>query len=299
MLLWNCRKTVVGGSKFVDPTMVIASLSKISSLLLAPSSSDFVASIYCSATTGSLSRTEAATLMDEFVLPAAEKGRRIALGAHQLVDGVAVDGKDPVLFETYGEFPLPSLDSLLDRAEELFGAEQSYSATARRKIVDIGSGCGRLALYMSLSRPTWDVYGIEISPVFHAEAVLAVKRAIEQGLLKNVEDDTTTCSNPDNNGRLVLHCGPAQNFSDILQEADLIFCYSTAFESAGFSEESAALLLGHDWTSLMADTRSSSLCITTDKALNPAYGWRILDRLDVPNPEVFESTGFIQKRFGT
>jgi hypothetical protein len=73
----------------------------------------------------------------------------------------------------------------------------------------------------------------------------------------------------------------------------LILCYSTAFESAGFSEESEAMLLGHDWPTLFAD--SDGLCITTEEALDPTAGWRILDRMDVPNPEVFESTGYIQR----
>lgn len=255
--------------------------------------------------------------MDEHILPVSEKGRRIQLGNHQLRDGEAVHGQDPILFETYGEFPLPSLDVLLDRAGELLllqerehdqqlrsGEPSSPHGSRRRTIVDVGSGCGRLALYMALSRPNWNVYGIEISPVFHQEAMEAVHRAAEQGCLQMSKDDDGISNETDysfskttaTHSRLVLHCGPAQEYTSILQKADLIFCYSTAFESAGFSEEADALLLGDDWNVLFADTGTECLCITTDKALSPNYGWKILDRIDVPNPEVFESTGYIQQR---
>lgn len=239
--------------------------------------------------------------MDGLVLPATDRGRRIGLGteAQRLREGVAIASKDPVLFETYGEFPLPSLDLLLDRAEALLEAPAS---SERRTIVDVGSGCGRLALYMALSRRSWDVYGIEISPVFHNEAIKAVDRAIGQGCLLRMTTDEPGDEKPEgsscsSSSRLTLRCGPAQDHPELLQRADLIFCYSTAFESAGFSEESAAMLLGHDWTALLAgNTRPECLCITTDKALDPAAGWTILDRMDVPNPEVFESTGYIQRR---
>eukprot|EP00549_Striatella_unipunctata_P017543 CAMPEP_0118708104 /NCGR_PEP_ID=MMETSP0800-20121206/21662_1 /TAXON_ID=210618 ORGANISM="Striatella unipunctata, Strain CCMP2910" /NCGR_SAMPLE_ID=MMETSP0800 /ASSEMBLY_ACC=CAM_ASM_000638 /LENGTH=53 /DNA_ID=CAMNT_0006611181 /DNA_START=14 /DNA_END=175 /DNA_ORIENTATION=+ len=32
----------------------------------------------------------------------------------------------------------------------------------------------------------------------------------------------------------------------------------------------------------------------TDRILDPSYGWELKDRLDVPNPEVMGSTGYIQ-----
>jgi len=251
--------------------------------------------------------------MDDLVLPATERGRRITLGTLQL-EGV-LDSQDPVLFETYGEFPLSSLDVLLDRAQELLdeqdddekdprsSPETDKTRRRRRTIVDVGSGCGRLALYMALSRPSWDVYGVEISPVFHQEAVRAVNRAVNHGCLQMMSVDPEPDSNNKTSeepaastSRLTLHCGPAQAFPDLLQQADLIFCYSTAFASAGFSQASAVMLLGQEWTTLFANNaRAASLCITTDKALDPAAGWMILDRIDVPNPEVFESTGYIQR----
>jgi len=312
--------------------MMMMSFGIISHILLASgTSSSAPSSIFSRGTTTSCADADAriqaaARMMDGHILPATEKGRRIQLGNHQLRgDGEAVHGQDPILFETYGEFPLPSLDVLLDRAEELLqlreqeqelrngalsslpDALQKDHGSRRRTIVDVGSGCGRLALYMALSRPNWDVYGVEISPVFHQEAVEAVHRAVKQGCLQIISEEEDDDNSNDTDGsvstntatthsRLVLHCGPAQEYTSILQKADIIFCYSTAFESAGFSEESAALLLGNDWNVLFADTSTDCLCITTDKALSPNHGWRILDRIDVPNPEVLESTGYIQQR---
>ena len=292
-----------------------------------------------------LSRAQAAALLDEHVLPARERGRRIALGSqHPLWNkkssSHALDAGDPILFETYGEFPLSSLDILLDRAEEILNAappqhaaklrnnnndddtpigapqqQQQQQQRRRTRVVDVGSGCGRLALYLALSRPDWDVVGVELSPALHREAVAAVHRAAELGYVQRIvtadgdgldaswddarEIKIPTTKTASSSSRLDLHCGSAQSYSLLLQEADLIFCYSTAFESAGFSEESCAMLLSDDWSRLFAvgnNTNHNTLCITTDKALNPYHGWRILDCLDVPNPEVFESTGYIQQR---
>jgi Putative methyltransferase len=247
-----------------------------------------------------LSRAEAANVLNQNILPSTEKGARIQLGGQRLHRGVAVAGNDPVLYETYGEFPLGSLDILLDRAEELVVACGESSTT--KTVVDLGSGCGRLALYMALSRPSWDVHGIEISPIFHQEAVKAVERAVAQGFVVHSDPSGDADKSPVgsettlSNSRLSLHLGPAGDFPDLLQSADLIFCYSTAFESSGFSEQSSAMILGREWNELLTtNCRSSSLTITTDKGLDPVFGWRILDRIDVPNPEVFESTGYIQR----
>jgi hypothetical protein len=37
-------------------------------------------------------------------------------------------------------------------------------------------------------------------------------------------------------------------------------------------------------------------CVTIDKALDPSRGWTMVDRINVPNPEIgVESTAFLQK----
>lgn len=257
--------------------------------------------IHCQTTT-ILSRSEAKNVLNNYVLPESQYGSRIALGtkAQNLNDERGVlTSNDPVLFETYGEFPLESLDVLLDRAETFLPTNDE------RTVVDLGSGCGRLALYMALSRrPLWNVHGIEISPTFHREATEAVDRGAEGGwleVLRRSKESSGLLSLPEtptdgDSNLLSLHLGPAAEYARLLQKSDIIFCYSTAFESSGFSEQVSALLLGHGWNELLTkNCHENAICITTDKALNPAYGWSIVDRIDVSNPEVFESTGYIQR----
>lgn len=243
--------------------------------------------------TSCLSRTEAAYVLDHHILPTTQKGARMLLGGVQ--GGVAVTGDDPILFETYGEFPLRSLDTLLDRAEELLAA----SGEPKRTVVDLGSGCGRLALYMALSRNAWDVYGVEISPSFHKEAVNAVDRALDRGCMVQSDgshESTFSFETTSSTSRLSLHLGPAGDFTELLQLADIIFSYSTAFKSSGFSERSSTMVLDVEWNVLLTKfCQSTCLIITTDKALDPDFGWEILDRIDVPNPEVLESIGYIQR----
>jgi hypothetical protein len=223
-------------------------------------------------------RNNAATNLQEHILPAGEYARRTRLGrqAQGVVDDDhVIPGQDERLFQTYGEFPLDSLDTLLDRA--LQHQQEDIDENRPLTVVDLGSGCGRLILYMALTRPTWNVHGIELSSILYREAVEARERAIAGGWLQMTSS-------------LEFHCGAASQFPDLLRQADLIFCYSTAFESSGFSPQTGTMVLGPEWNELLAVNRKG-IIITTDKSLDSR--WRILERLDVPNPEVFESTGFI------
>jgi hypothetical protein len=53
--------------------------------------------------------------------------------------------------------------------------------------------------------------------------------------------------------------------------------------------------LSDEWNRLFSEScKPGCVVVTTDRALDPRYGWKVLDRLDVANPEVFESTGFVQ-----
>jgi hypothetical protein len=116
-----------------------------------------------------MSRTEATQMLNTFVLPTTDKGTRIQLSSSwnrnsQLstmvetknnTHPVPMAGNDPILYDTYGEFPLHSLDILLDRVEELrsssIDSQLLQGPPRRTKVVDLGSGCGRLALYMALT----------------------------------------------------------------------------------------------------------------------------------------------------
>jgi hypothetical protein len=223
-------------------------------------------------------RNNAAINLQEHILPAGEYARRTGLGRQaqgvMADDDLAIPGQDERLFQTYGEFPLDSLDTLLDRALQ---HRQQQDENRPLTVIDLGSGCGRLVLYMALTRPTWNVHGIELSSILHREALEAHERAIAGGWLQTANS-------------LEFHCGAASQFPDLLRQADLIFCYSTAFESSGFSPETGTMVLGPEWNELLTVNRKG-IIITTDKSLDSR--WRIIDRLDVPNPEVFESTGFI------
>jgi hypothetical protein len=340
------------------------------------------------------SRSEAADLMDTVLLRSDDKGERMQLtstlstttttrngdesasasASAAVAAGMAVAGNDPRLFDTYGEFPLTSLDILLDRALELWATTTTTTTTLptvsedaaspapqsaaqqRRTVIDLGSGCGRLALYVALSRSlslganngsgggsvgvngypntAWNVHGIEQSTALHQEALRAADLAVDLGhlekhlspakslceatatILDTNAETTSTMPNslnsdrkhldsPDETCRLELHLGSAADYISLLQQADIIFCYSTAFASSGFSPDASALILGREWNDWLvaavghraggSSSHRPCLVITTDKALDPRFGWKILDRITVPNPEVWESTGYIHQ----
>lgn len=89
----------------------------------------------------------------------------------------ALTPDDPRLIQTYAEFPLSSWDALVDA-----GFQYTKSVEDGVKMVDIGSGLGRLVLYAALSRPSWSNHGVEISSVLHNKAVELAEMAVESGL---------------------------------------------------------------------------------------------------------------------
>jgi hypothetical protein len=238
------------------------------------------------------SRDRAAQYIDDDLFPKSERGRRFSLVYPKLSEEeepTIMDGRDPRLDEAYGEFPLSSLDALLDYAERITNRRP-------RRIVDVGSGCGRLVFYLALSRSACNVSGIELSETFHSEACSVAENALVTSLIShypilNSHDSQTSSS-------ISLHLGPASDFPKVINEADLIFCYSTAFPGSGYRQSSAAseaLLLAPEWSELFSrHCKEGCICITTDKALDPLLGWQTLGRLEVPNPEVVSSTGFVQ-----
>lgn len=227
-------------------------------------------------------RGMAQALLQEHILPSLEYSRRTSLGRKaQGIDSYdVVAGQDERLYQTYGEFPLESFDILLDRATTEWAIKDAERHSKRPTFVDLGSGCGRLVLYMALTRPDWDVHGIELSPLLHSEAIQAHDRARASGW----------CTQ-DNN--ISFHCGDASQFRELLQGADIIFCYSTTWKTNGFSPERGTLVLAQEWNNILSACRDG-VVITTDRSLDSS--WQILDKIDVPNPEAYESTGYIQVR---
>lgn len=244
-----------------------------------------------------LPRQTAIQVLETTLLPRSEYGNRLTLGrqAQNLDEGAFVKGNDPLLALTYGEFPLESVDELLDRSLELRRSATSYSSH-RLGVADVGSGIGRIGVYLALSRTGWDISGIEISELLHQQAVDAVAKACQLGYLADVDDSSSPSSN-DQATTLSFWHGPAQDYGHILKQQDLVFCYSTTWHTVGFSSVSNTLLLSNAWNTLFTThCRTGTIVVTTDRSLNPAFGWQVLDAMEVKNPEVGGSTAYIQQK---
>jgi hypothetical protein len=85
-----------------------------------------------------------------------------------------------------------------------------------------------------------------------------------------------------------------------LHQADILFGYSTTWESSGFSTATSTMLLSQEWQDLFTSCcRPGAIVITTDRALDASSStgsWRMLDQVSVGNPEVGGSMGYIQRR---
>jgi hypothetical protein len=243
-------------------------------------------------TTHPLDRTNAQSLVDE-LLPSQQYSDRIRLGrqAHDISSGAAISAVDPRLALTYAEFPLPSFDTLLDAALERYQNYNDNKGTIQ--FVDIGSGLGRIVLYTSLSRGSieypWHIDGIEIASSLHEMALSLAQEGIQRGIF-------VACTPTPALGRTsaTLHLGSAQQYFSVLANADIVFAYSTAFAAKKFSPDVGALVLDAEWSEWLSKTcRQGCIAITTDRALDPRCGWKLLQRINVDNPEVFGSTGYI------
>lgn len=248
---------------------------------------------------------------DEF-LPSNAYGRRKTLGrdaaekecgggTKESVGVMLVD--DPRLVMTYAEFPLTSLDLLLDAAVQ-FLSSTSNDITDPIHMVDIGSGLGRIILYSAMTRSggnpkhseddnkNWNVCGIEIASMLHEKAL----ELVQTGVRNDFFGESKTGASPNDNN-LSFHLGSATDESglNLLRNADLVFSYSTAFKAKEFDPQVGALLLDtEDWSKPLSRTcKPGCVAVTTDRALDPRFGWKVVKRMDVPNPEVFGTTGFI------
>lgn len=232
-----------------------------------------------------------------------------------------ITNDDPRNEYTYGEFPFDSFDLLVDRAinfvDEMTTTtqqEENNGGKQRRKMVDVGSGCGRLVLYAGLTRSDWDVAGIEIGHQLHSLAVNSLQRGINEDLLKPVvvvdDDKNASASAAESqisfyNGNVLAGKDPyflnTQTDNDtiqsILSEANLLFAYSTVWETdsaQSFNPELGAMVLSSKWSQRLASTcQNGVVAVTTDRCLNPDDGWKLLDRMDVENPSVWGSVGYI------
>ena len=242
------------------------------------------------------SRSEAAHLLDTHLLPNTLFGKRLAVsGAFRQNEddyqAKVISVRDPSLELAYGEFPFDSVDALVDAALQHCDAN-----TSSLTFVDLGSGAGRVCLYMAMTRPSnWRVLGIEVVPSLHELACQAAQAAIEMQPVgdSDYRADTSPSS-------LQLFLGPAQDYTHVLQQADIVFCYSTAWDTAGFSTDTGAMVLSTNWMQLLQSVRPGTLVITTDRSCDPAFGkWTLLETLAVENREVMGSIGYVQRFDGT
>lgn len=253
-----------------------------------------------------LGREEVRQYIEKELLPQEHYGDRIGWGrdAHGLhANEGALRPDDPRLCQTYAEFPLSSFDELVDLGMKYvaLGREDSKAPTTTVRVVDLGSGCGRLAFYCALSRGNdpiapvqVQVAGVEIAPMLHSQAVDLMDQAIASGWLHQA------CPQSNVNGAantVVLHLGSATgDQAQVISKADIIFAYSTAFSAKSFSPEVGALILDAEWSQGLSEICAPGcIVITTDRALDPQFGWEVLERRDVPNAEVLGTTGFIHR----
>lgn len=261
-----------------------------------------------------LGRRDAQSLLDDpGFLPSQEYGDRIAFGRQAAEQEYGSETEevgimlpdDPRLVRTYAEFPLASLDVLLDAATRHLPTEttNSNSTTAAVNMVDIGSGLGRIVLYSALTRGinevgnnvNWKVRGIEISSSLHNKALEVVQTGVDREMFE--DNDGGDSRSVGSGNSFSFHCGSAtdENGRKLLKDAHLVFAYSTAFKATGFDPDVGALILDTEEWSLPLSEACPDGCvvITTDRALNPNLGWRVVERIDVPNPEVLGTTGFV------
>ncbi len=239
------------------------------------------------------SREEAQVIIHDQLMPQKGYSERIGWGrdAQGLGDNNGpLNPSDPRLTMTYAEFPLESWDELIDLG--LRYLPQKKINDERLSFVDIGSGCGRIAFYSAMTRGSidrsWNVHGIEISTLLHEKAL--------QYMQKGVQNDIFSLESPPDgsNGTISLIVGPVEDHSALLKNADVIFAYSTAFPANQFLPDLGALVLDPEWSALLSQICSvGCVAVTTDRALDPVFNWELVDRLDVKNPELFGTTGYI------
>ena len=225
---------------------------------------------------------ETTQVLDSLLLPLEEKTQRLIV-AGEIQGSLLVASQQTDSNLTYGEFPVASFYSLVQRALQYIRPKKKDDSLT---LVDLGSGCGRLVLAAGLLSNDFDcIHGIEISEPLHQQALQAVQRGVQHGYLSSTEDSTASS--------IALHSASAFDCASILQQADVVFSYSTAMDTSRFDPMVGAMIIkGDDWNEMPC----KGVVITTDRALDPDYGWTLLDRVEVDNPEVMGSTAYIQVR---
>mmetsp|Transcript_15368 Transcript_15368/g.17876 ORF Transcript_15368/g.17876 Transcript_15368/m.17876 type:complete len:378 (+) Transcript_15368:137-1270(+) len=284
---------------------------------------------------------EASTAIDEILFLEKEYRQRLEIARNAQFDddggggvGEIMSASDPRLTFTYEEFPMESMEQLVQLAIQEYkqlhktltndadDEDTQQQPQQPTNFVDLGSGCGRLVLYAALCRnqdhasseitstSTYSypfafqhVHGIEITQALHDIGISSLEKGIEKGLFSLPPDDNDNDNtigidavhvDHDHEPTVTLHLGPANELSSVLNQADIIFSYSTVFPTKGFDPDLGAMILSKEWSQMLAQhCKKDCVVITTDRALDPVYGWELMHKLDVDNPKLFGSTGYV------
>jgi len=252
-------------------------------------------------------------MITDILCPPNEERDRSTAGMEAYGDGQdrAITNDDPRTEYTFDEFPMDSFDILVDRALHFVRDDDDGDGECRT-MVDLGSGCGRLCFYAALTRGgicenktrRWNVHGVEIGSKLHSLAVNSLERGINNGWFEEHDSNTESSSLiAFLNGNALTTDDPYfktdahinNNIQSLLSETSILFCYSTVWEAeTDFNPEISAMLLHEKWSKSLANACSNGcVAVTTDRSLNPIHGWKLIDRLEVENPSVWGSTGYI------
>ena len=259
----------------------------------------------------SYSRQEAQDMVANTLCPPNEERARTNAGMEAYSDGQGsvITNDDPRTEYTFHQFPLDSFDILVDRALDFVDDDDGECRT----MIDLGSGCGRLCFYAALTRGMcdnktrrWNVNGVEIGSKLHSLAVNSLERGINNGWFeeKDRNEELSSSQIAFLNGNALLQTDDLyfktdthinSNIQYLLSKANILFCYSTVWEAeTDFNPEISAMILHEKWSKSLANACSNGcIGVTTDRALNPMHGWKLVDRIDVENPSVWGSTGYI------
>ncbi|KAL3815775.1 hypothetical protein ACHAXA_001669 [Cyclostephanos tholiformis] len=122
----------------------------------------------------------------------------------------------------------------------------------------------------------------------------AHNRPLSSTSSNHLDDDkssTSSSSSPPS------HLSTFDSIRSLLSRTDLIFAYSTVWETSKirpYDTNLGAMVLSSKWSRTLASTcKDGCVAITTDRVLDPEAGWKLLDRMEVNNPCVWGSVGYI------
>ncbi|KAL7528653.1 hypothetical protein ACHAXR_002553 [Thalassiosira sp. AJA248-18] len=196
-----------------------------------------------------------------------------------------------------------------------------------------GAGAASSSDNQSLSKSSWDVHGVEIGTQLHSLAVNSLQRGVEHGWFESINDGTSISKesreidgnddDDDSQPIIAFHNGnallvddpyfklsnnnnrnnnsdsssPSTMIQSLLSKTNILFAYSTVWETnpiQQFNPELQAMILSPKWSETLASLcPSGCVAITTDRALNPVDGWKLVDRMEVENPSVWGSVGYV------